>query len=83
MKPVSVLVEDNLTGNTKYNAQVDGVVYITLNGGISDAGVYGKINKYGVACLVTTMVELVEDLFEEYPDLPDLVEKTKAERIKE
>jgi len=82
-KPVSVLIEDNVTGDTKYNAQCDGVVYITLNGGISDAGVYGKANEHGVACLVVAMVSLVEALSEDYPNLPELVEKIKSERIME
>lgn len=83
MKPVSVLIEDNVTGDTKYNEQCEGVVYITLNGDTSCAGIYGKANEYGVACLVATMINLVEDLSEDYPNLPDLVEKIKSERIME
>ena len=80
-KPVSILVEDNLTGDTKYSSQCDGVIYITLNGDTSDAGIYGKANEYGVACLVATMISLVEDLSEDYPYLPDLVQKIKTERM--
>lgn len=80
-KPVSVLVEDNVTGDTKYSEQVDAVVYITLNRDISSAGIYGKANTYGVASLVATMIGLVDDLSEEYPDLPELVQTIKTERI--
>ncbi len=80
-KPISVLIEDNVTGNTKYNEQGDAVIYITLNGDTSVAGAYGKANEYGVACLVATMISLVEDLSEDYPNLPDLVQKIKTERM--
>lgn len=79
-KPIGILIEDNFTGNSKLNDQVDGVCFITVNHGSCDGGIFGELSELDIAMMIEGMVRLSDDLIRQYPGVMEIMEKIRREK---
>ena len=66
-------------GEEYFNQKCNGVVVATVAGGESYGAVVGEINYFEVLGLVKTVMAIVENLTEEYPDIMEDIKETKLE----